>query len=152
MITAKSVAELRARTGAGMMDCKKALEETNGDMDAAADLLRKKGIAKADKRADRAASDGQIVIWTSPDAKTGAMIELNCETDFVGRNEEFVALAKQVVAHVGQDAALDGIVDVGEHPAGNTTEECGTEGGSLLDRGRLERQSEDRGKKTQPGR
>ena len=113
MITAKSVAELRARTGAGMMDCKKALEETNGDMDAAADLLRKKEIAKADKRADRAASDGQIVIWTSPDAKTGAMIELNCETDFVGRNEEFVALAKQVVAHVGQDAALDGIVDVG---------------------------------------
>ena len=113
MITAKRVAELRARTGAGMMDCKKALEETGGDMDAAADLLRTKGIAKADRRADRAASEGQIVIWTSPDAKTGAMIELNCETDFVGRNDEFVALAKQVAAHVGQDAAVDGIVSVG---------------------------------------
>jgi len=113
MITAKSVAELRARTGAGMMDCKKALEETNGDMDAAVDLLRKKGIAKADKRADRAASEGQIVIWTSPDAKTGAMIELNCETDFVGRNDEFIALSKAMAEHVGQDAAVDGIVNVG---------------------------------------
>lgn len=112
-VTAKDVAELRARTGAGMMDCKKALEESNGDMDAAADLLRKKGIAKADKRADRAASEGQIVTWTSPDGTVAAMIELNCETDFVGRNDEFVALAKQVVAQVAQDAAVDGLVSVG---------------------------------------
>jgi elongation factor Ts len=113
MITAKSVAELRARTGAGMMDCKKALEETGGDLDAAADLLRKKGIAKADKRADRSASEGQIVTWTSPDARTGAMIELNCETDFVGRNDEFVALSKRIAEHVGQDAGVDGVVNVG---------------------------------------
>jgi len=112
-VTAKDVAELRARTGAGMMDCKKALEESNGDMNAAADLLRKKGIAKADKRADRAASEGQIVTWTSPDGTVAAMIELNCETDFVGRNDEFVALAKQVVAQVAQDAAVDGLVSVG---------------------------------------
>ncbi len=117
MITAKSVAELRARTGAGMMDCKKALEEANGDMDAAIAILRKKGIAKADKRADRAASEGQIVIWSSPDGKTGAMIELNCETDFVGRNDEFVALSKQMAAHVGSDSAVDGVVTVGAEGA-----------------------------------
>ncbi|MCE9600778.1 MAG: translation elongation factor Ts [Gemmatimonadetes bacterium] len=112
-VTAKDVAELRARTGAGMMDCKKALEESNGDMNAAADLLRKKGIAKADKRADRAASEGQIVTWTNPDNTVAAMIELNCETDFVGRNDDFIALARQLVAQVAQDAAVDGLVAVG---------------------------------------
>ena len=112
-ITAKDVAELRARTGAGMMDCKKALEEAGGDMEAAIDLLRKKGIAKADKRADRAASEGQIVTWTSPDGAVAAMIELNCETDFVGRNDEFVALSKEMAAQVGQDASVDGLVSVG---------------------------------------
>ncbi len=112
-ISAKDVAELRARTGAGMMDCKKALEETGGDMDAAIDLLRKKGMAKADKRADRSASEGQIVTWVSPDATVGAMIELNCETDFVGRNDEFVAVARQLAEHVGQDEAVDGLVAVG---------------------------------------
>jgi elongation factor Ts len=116
-ITAKDVAELRARTGAGMMDCKKALEEANGDMNAAVDILRKKGIAKADKRADRAASEGQIVTWTSPDGSVGAMIELNCETDFVGRNDEFVALAKQCAEHVAKDAAVDGLVEVGAEGA-----------------------------------
>ncbi len=112
-ITAKDVAELRARTGAGMMDCKKALEESAGNMDAAVDLLRKKGIAKAEKRADRAASEGQIVIELSADGKTAGMIELNCETDFVGRNDEFVALSKQVAQHVTQDAKVDGLVTVG---------------------------------------
>ncbi|MEK0431526.1 MAG: hypothetical protein RL139_1330 [Gemmatimonadota bacterium] len=116
-ITAKDVAELRARTGAGMMDCKKALEETAGNMDAAVDLLRKKGIAKAEKRADRAASEGQIVIEVSADGKTAAMIELNCETDFVGRNDEFVALAQQMAKHVAQDAAVDGLVVVGAEGA-----------------------------------
>lgn len=116
-ITAKDVAELRARTGAGMMDCKKALDETAGDMDAAVDLLRKKGIAKAEKRADRAASEGQIVIEVSPDGKTAAMIELNCETDFVGRNDEFIALSKQMAAHVLQDTAVDGLVTVGAEGA-----------------------------------
>lgn len=112
-VTAKDVAELRARTGAGMMDCKKALDEANGDMEAAADLLRKKGIAKADKRADRAASEGQIVTWTSPDGAVAAMIEVNCETDFVGRNEDFVALSKQLVEQVAKDSAVDGLVAVG---------------------------------------
>ena len=116
-ISAKDVAELRARTGAGMMDCKKALEEANGDLSAAVDILRKKGIAKADKRADRAASEGQIVIWTAPDASVSAMIELNCETDFVGRNDEFVALAKQCAEHLGQDDTVDGLVAVGSDGA-----------------------------------
>ncbi len=116
-ITAKDVADLRARTGAGMMDCKKALEETAGNMDAAIDLLRKKGIAKAEKRADRAASEGQIVIELAADGTMGAMIELNCETDFVGRNDEFVALAKQVAQHVAQDAKVDGLVTVGAEGA-----------------------------------
>lgn len=109
-ITAKDVAELRARTGAGMMDCKKALEEAGGDMDAAVDVLRKKGIAKAAKRADRAASEGQIVALVAPDGTVGALIEVNSETDFVGRNEEFVRLARDLAEHVLHDTATDGVV------------------------------------------
>ncbi len=112
-ISAKDVAELRARTGAGMMDCKKALEEAGGNMDAAVDILRKKGIAKAEKRADRAASEGQIVTWVAPDGSAAAMIEINSETDFVGRNDEFIALAKQMCEQVSKDAGVDGHVKVG---------------------------------------
>ncbi|MFA6166423.1 MAG: translation elongation factor Ts [Gemmatimonadaceae bacterium] len=112
-ITAKDVAELRARTGAGMMDCKKALEEAGGAMDAAVDILRKKGIAKADKRADRAASEGQIVTWVAPDSSAAAMIELNSETDFVGRNDEFIAVAKTMCDQVAKDASVEGNVKVG---------------------------------------
>ena len=112
-ISAKDVAELRARTGAGMMDCKKALEEAGGAMDAAVDILRKKGITKAEKRADRAASEGQIATWVAADASAAAMIEINSETDFVGRNDEFVALSKQLVEHVAKDAGVAGVVKVG---------------------------------------
>ncbi|MBA4070464.1 MAG: translation elongation factor Ts [Gemmatimonas sp.] len=112
-ITAKDVAELRARTGAGMMDCKKALEEAGGAMDAAVDILRKKGIAKAEKRADRAASEGQIVTWVAPDRSAAAMIEINSETDFVGRNDEFIAVAKTMCEQVAKDASVDGVVKVG---------------------------------------
>ncbi len=112
-ITAKDVAELRARTGAGMMDCKKALEEAGGAMDAAVDILRKKGIAKAEKRADRAASEGQIVTWVAPDHSAAAMIEINSETDFVGRNDEFIATAKTMCEQVSKDASVDGVVKVG---------------------------------------
>ena len=111
--TAKDVAALRARTGAGMGDCKKALEEADGDIDRAVDILRTKGIAKAEKRAGRTAAEGQIVIWLSDDRSLGVMIELNSETDFVAKNEEFVALAKLVAAHVGTDTTLEGIADVG---------------------------------------
>ena len=113
MITAKDVAALRARTGAGMGDCKKALEEAAGDQEKAIDILRTKGMMKAEKRADRAASEGQIVTWVSPDRTLGVMIELNSETDFVARNEEFVAIAKLVAAHIGADTTLDGVTDVG---------------------------------------
>ena len=109
-VTAKDVQVLRQRTGAGMMDCKKALEETGGDVDKAVEYLRKKGIAKAEKRADRAASEGQIVALVSEDAKTGAIVELNSETDFVARNDEFGALAQAVAEQLFGDASFDGVV------------------------------------------
>ncbi|HXG45711.1 MAG TPA: translation elongation factor Ts [Gemmatimonadales bacterium] len=98
-ISAKQVAELRARTGAGMMDCKAALEEAQGDMDRAVEILRRKGIARAEKRADRGASQGVVAIATAPDERSAAMIELNCETDFVARNETFLALARDLARH-----------------------------------------------------
>jgi len=97
-ITAESVKQLRERTGAGMMECKKALVETQGDLDAAAELMRKQGLAKADKKASRVAAEGVIVIETSSDGLTGAMIEVNCETDFVAREQDFRAFAQAVAA------------------------------------------------------
>ena len=113
MITAKDVAALRARTGAGMGDCKKALEETGGDIEKAIDLLRTKGMLKAEKRAGRSASEGQIVTWLSDDKTIGVVVELNSETDFVARNDEFVAVAKLVAAHVAADTTLEGSADIG---------------------------------------
>jgi elongation factor Ts len=113
-ITAKDVQLLRQRTGAGMMDCKKALEETGGDVEKAVEYLRKKGIAKAEKRADRAASEGAIVALMSDDAKTAALVEVNSETDFVARNEEFQALAKAVASQLFGDASFDGVVTVAQ--------------------------------------
>ena len=104
-VSAKDVSELRARTGAGMMDCKRALEEAGGDMAAAAELLRKKGIAKAEKRAGRSTSQGLVVIEASADGTDAAMIELNSETDFVARNDEFRALAKGLAAVARQGVA-----------------------------------------------
>ena len=98
-ISAKDVAELRARTGAGMMDCKAALQEADGDMEKAGEILRKNGIAKAEKRSDRSASQGLVVIETSADGHDAAMIELNCETDFVAKNADFIALAKDLAKH-----------------------------------------------------
>jgi elongation factor Ts len=98
-ISAKLVAELRARTGAGIMDCKQALQEAGGDLDKAEEVLRKKGISKAEKRSDRSASQGLIVIETTPAADDAAMIELNCETDFVAKNADFIALARELARH-----------------------------------------------------
>jgi elongation factor Ts len=95
-VTAEAVKALRERTGAGMMECKKALVETNGDLDAAAELMRKTGLAKADKKATRVAAEGVIVIQRSPDAKRAAIVEVNCETDFVARQDEFKAFADGV--------------------------------------------------------
>jgi elongation factor Ts len=97
-ITADAVKQLRERTGAGMMECKKALVETQGDLDAAAELMRKQGVAKADKKATRIAAEGVIAIAVAPDGKSAAMVEVNCETDFVAREQDFRAFAQQVAA------------------------------------------------------
>jgi elongation factor Ts len=99
-IPAKLVAALRARTGAGMMDCKKALEETSGDLEKAVDLLRTKGAAKADQRAGREASEGLIGSYVHHDGTIGVLVELNCETDFVARTDDFKALARDLALHV----------------------------------------------------
>jgi elongation factor Ts len=106
-ISAGEVKELRERTGAGMMECKKALEETGGDMEAAIDLLRSKGAAKAAKRAGRAATEGTLA--SHVEDGVGALVELNCETDFVARTDDFRALARQLAEHVAKHATdLDG--------------------------------------------
>jgi len=105
-ITAKDVAELRKRTGAGMMDCKKALEENGGDMDKAAEWLRAKGILKAEKRADREAREGRIEVYHHHNGKLAVMVEINCETDFVARTEDFMALCKDVAMHIASAAPL----------------------------------------------
>jgi elongation factor Ts len=113
-ITPKDVSELRARTGAGMMDCKRALEETGGDMEKAVELLRKKGIAKAEKRVGRSASQGVVMVETSADGREGAMVELNCETDFVARTEGFQSLARALASHVAAHAEPG--IDAGSVP------------------------------------
>lgn len=95
-ISAALVKELRERTGAGMMECKKALETSNGDIEAAIEELRKSGAAKAGKKAGRIAAEGAIIIVTSTDGKQAAMLEINCETDFVARDANFTAFAKAV--------------------------------------------------------
>src|SRR6201996_2523696 len=93
-ITADTVKQLRERTGAGMMECKKALVETKGDLDAAAELMRKSGLAKADKKATRVAAEGTIVVERA--GLNAVMLEINCETDFVARGDEFQAFAREV--------------------------------------------------------
>ncbi|MGH7664578.1 MAG: translation elongation factor Ts [Gemmatimonadaceae bacterium] len=98
--TARTVQELRQRTGAGMMECKRALEETEGDVDAAVEYLRRKGISKAEKRAAREASEGQIGSYIHHNGKVGVLVEVNCETDFVARNEEFMALVRSIAEHI----------------------------------------------------
>ena len=114
-ISAKEVAELRARTGAGMMDCKAALEEARGDMDAAIELLRKKGVAKADKRAGRSASEGLISSYIHHNGKIGVLVEVNCETDFVARTDDFKNLVKSIAEHVAATGPL--AVDKDQIPA-----------------------------------
>jgi elongation factor Ts len=99
-ISPKDVSELRGRTGAGMMDCKRALEEAGGDMDKAVEILRKKGIAKAEKRAGRVASQGLVASYIHHNQQVGVLLELNSETDFVARNEAFGQLARDIALHV----------------------------------------------------
>ena len=111
-ISAKHVKELRDRTGAGMMDCKKALQETSGEIEAAIDLLRSKGEAKAAKRAERKANEGTVASYIHHGGRIGVLVELNCETDFVANTDDFRALARDLAMHV---AAADPIaVDTGD--------------------------------------
>ena len=100
MITASQVKDLREKTGAGMMDCKKVLTETDGDMEKAIELLRERGIAKAAKKSDRIAAEGLVTAYVSEDGKVGAVAEINAETDFVAKNEEFRIFANDVAKQV----------------------------------------------------
>ncbi len=99
-ITSQMVKELREKTNAGMMDCKKALGETEGDMEKAVDLLRQKGLAVAAKRAGRATSEGTIATYIHAGGKLGVMVEVGCETDFVAKNESFIEFARDIAMHV----------------------------------------------------
>ena len=106
-ITAAMVKELREATGLGMMECKKALAEAGGDMKAAADLLRIKSGAKASKASGRVAAEGVVSAWIAADGKVGALVEVNCETDFVSRNEDFLAFAKKLSRLVAEQDPAD---------------------------------------------
>ena len=122
-ITASMVKELRQRTGMGMMECKKALVEVDGDLKKAEDLLRIKSGAKASKVAGRVAAEGAIGVFVSPDAKTGALVEVNCETDFVGKDANF----REFVNNIAEAVAKTGVTDVAEVsqlslPSGETVE------------------------------
>ena len=99
-INATMVKQLREKSGAGMMDCKKALIESKGDIDKAVEYLRKKGIATAQKRAGRSLSEGTIQTYIHMGGKLGAMVEVGCETDFVAKNEDFIAFAKNIAMHI----------------------------------------------------
>ena len=105
-ISAKEVMALRKKTGAGMMECKKALIETEGDMDKAADIMRERGIVAAQKRAGRDTKNGFIAVYMHPGSRLAAMVELNCETDFVARNEDFRKFAYNLAMHIAATAPL----------------------------------------------
>jgi elongation factor Ts len=124
MITAAIVKELRDKTNAGMMDCKKVLTETNGDLEASIKLLRERGIAKAGAKADRAAKEGVITARVSGDQKSGILLEINCETDFVSKNENFQKFVSDIADKLasGNAADLDAALTAenGEHNIGDT--------------------------------
>ena len=107
MITASQVKDLREKTGAGMMDCKKVLTETDGDMEKAIELLRERGIAKAAKKSDRIAAEGIVAAYVSEDGKVGAVVEVNSETDFVAKNEEFKTFVEDVAEQIAKENPAD---------------------------------------------
>jgi len=127
-ITAEMVKKLREQTGAGMMDCKKALTETDGDYEKAVTLLREKGIAVAAKRESKSASEGLITCLITPDMKTGALLEANCETSFVAKTDEFVELARDLVKQVveGGASTVDALMEQ-PYPGGPTVRDRFTE-------------------------
>jgi elongation factor Ts len=105
-VTAAQINELRKSTGAGMLDCKKALEETNGDFENAVDFLRKKGLAAAAKKAGRAATEGAVGTYIHAGGKIGVMVEINCETDFVAKTDNFQAFVKDIAMHIAAASPL----------------------------------------------
>ena len=122
-ISASMVMDLRQRTGLGMMECKKALTEAQGDMDKAEEILRIRSGAKASKAADRVASEGVIGLFVAPDAKVGAMVEVNCETDFVAKNDDLRGFANEIAAIVARDDPADAAGLAGAKlPSGLTVE------------------------------
>ena len=123
-VTAAMVKELRERTGAGMMECKKALVETNGDMDAAVDYLRKSGLAQADKKASRVAAEGKIALSQSADGKQAVMVEVNCETDFVAKDESFNSFANAVAANALSEGPVDVAALLGTRIGAETVEQA----------------------------
>jgi len=123
-VTAAMVKELRDRTGAGMMECKKALVETNGDMDAAVDYLRKSGLAQADKKASRVAAEGKIALSLSADGKQAVMVEVNCETDFVAKDANFNSFADAVAANALSEGPADVETLLGTRIGAETVEQA----------------------------
>lgn len=120
-ITASMVKELRERTGAGMMDCKKALTQTEGDMDKAVDFLREKGLAAAAKKASRVAAEGVVEAYVSEDAKVGVIVEINCETDFVAKTDNFQEMVSAIAAHIAKTNPADvDALNASEIEAGKT--------------------------------
>ena len=129
MITAELVKQLREKTGAGMMDCKKVLTETDGDMEKAAELLRERGIAKAAKKSGRIAAEGLVAAYVTADKKVGAIVEVNAETDFVAKNDEFVKFVNDIAEIVAMNnpADLDALFETSYKDAGKTVKEVLTD-------------------------
>ena len=129
MITAELVKQLREKTGAGMMDCKKVLTETDGDMEKAAELLRERGIAKAAKKSGRIAAEGLVATYVSADKKVGSIVEINAETDFVAKNDEFVNFVNDVaeIVATSNPTDVDGLLETSYKGTGKTVKEVLTE-------------------------
>ena len=119
-VTAALVKDLRERTGAGMMDCKKALIASEGDMDKAIDFLREKGLAQAAKKAGRVAAEGAVVALITEDGKTGVLVEVNCETDFVAKTDNFIKFCNEVAAHIAAAKPADIEAMLAQPYTGNT--------------------------------
>lgn len=136
-ITAAAVKELRTKTGAGMMDCKKALGETDGDVEKAIDWLRQKGLSSAAKKAGRAATEGTVASYVHGNGKLGVLVEVNCETDFVARNDAFQDLVKDIAMHIA--AAAPTVVRREELPADQLERELDVYRGQLKEQGKPEK-------------
>ncbi|WP_373044858.1 translation elongation factor Ts [Vulgatibacter sp.] len=136
-VTAAAVKELREKTGAGMMDCKKALGETGGDIEKAVDWLRQKGLSAAAKKAGRAATEGAVASYIHGNGKIGVLVEVNCETDFVARNDAFQDLVKDIAMHIA--AAAPVVVRREELPADMLERELDVYRGQLKEQGKPEK-------------